>query len=239
MDAHPGPFQYISLIMVRLMKSDVVDVLPAVHALSGCDTTSKVGTKTSALQATEETGHEQLESFGKLPLSDDMISASEKFLVDCLSSSDKVDTLMNCAFRHITKRSFNWTCTLKSTILLIGRAYLQCYQWTHVASMEGIDLNPIEYGYSVSEDDNLVPEILDGDIKPSDFPLPCNCLKCAKSTVCPCRIKHIMCCEFCKYGAARDGPYSSFRLKTRLWGQNYKNFNNFGVTTAMLFVTGR
>ena len=51
--------------LVRLMKSDVVDVLPAVHALSGCDTTSKVGTKKSALQAAEETGHEQLLSFGK------------------------------------------------------------------------------------------------------------------------------------------------------------------------------
>ena len=45
--------------LVRFMKSVVVDVLPAVHALSGCDTTSKVGTKKSALQAAEETGHEQ------------------------------------------------------------------------------------------------------------------------------------------------------------------------------------
>ena len=72
------------------MKSDVVDVLPAVHALSGCDTTSKVGTKKSVLQAAEETGHEQLHSFGKLPLSDDMVSAVQKFLVDCVSTSDKV-----------------------------------------------------------------------------------------------------------------------------------------------------
>ena len=78
--------------LVRLMKSGVVDVLPAVHVLSGCDTTSKVGTKKSALQAAEETGDEQLHSCGKLPLSDDMVSAAEKFLVDCVSTSDKVDT---------------------------------------------------------------------------------------------------------------------------------------------------
>ena len=45
--------------LVRLMKSDVVDALPAVHTLSGSDTTSKVGTKKSALQAAEETGYEQ------------------------------------------------------------------------------------------------------------------------------------------------------------------------------------
>ena len=65
--------------LVRLMKSDVVHVLPAVHALSGCDTTNKVGTTKSALQAAEETGHEQLHSFGKLPLSYDMVSAAENF----------------------------------------------------------------------------------------------------------------------------------------------------------------
>ena len=73
------------------MKSDFADVLPAVHALSGCDTTCKAGTKKSVLQAAEETGHEQLCSFGKLPLSDDMVSAAEKFLVDCVSTSDKVN----------------------------------------------------------------------------------------------------------------------------------------------------
>ena len=44
--------------LVKLMKSDVVDVLPAVHALSGCDTTGNGGTKKSALQAAEETGHD-------------------------------------------------------------------------------------------------------------------------------------------------------------------------------------
>ena len=30
-----------------------------------------------------------------------------------------------------------------------------------------------------------------------------------------------------------DGPYSSFRFKTRFWGQNDKNLNNCSVTTSM------
>ena len=34
------------------------------------------------------------------------------------------------------------------------------------------------------------------------------------------------------------GPYSSFRLKTRFWGQNDKNFDNFSVTKDMFFVPG-
>ena len=44
--------------------------------------------------------------------------------------------------------------------------------------MENIDLSPTDYGYCVDEDDHLVHEILDGDKIPSDFPSPCNCLKC-------------------------------------------------------------
>ena len=35
------------------MDSSVIDILPAVHALSGCDTTSKVGTKRQALRFAE------------------------------------------------------------------------------------------------------------------------------------------------------------------------------------------
>ena len=70
--------------------------------------------------------------------------------------------------------------------------------------MENIDLSLIDYGYSLDEDDHLVHEIVEEDTIPSDFPSPCNCLKCAKSTVYPCRIKQIRCCEFCKCNAARD-----------------------------------
>ena len=195
--------------LVRLMKSGVVDVLPAVHALSGCDTTSKVGTKKSALQTAEETGHEQLHSFGKLPLLNGMVSAAEKFLVDCVSTSDKVDTFDELRFQKYHKKNFQvdfekLPCTSKSIRLHIRRAYLQCYRWIHVASMENIDLSPIDYGYSVDEDDHLVHEILDGDTIPSDLPSPCNCLKCAKSTVCPFKIKQIRCCEFCKCDTVRD-----------------------------------
>ena len=37
--------------LVNVMDSNVIDVLPAVHTLTGCDTTSKVGTKSATFQA--------------------------------------------------------------------------------------------------------------------------------------------------------------------------------------------
>ena len=33
-----------------------------------------------------------------------------------------------------------------------------------------------------------------------------------------------------------NGPYSSFRLEMKLWGQNDKKSNKFGIKTNMLFV---
>ena len=127
-----------------------------------------------------------------------MVSAAEKFLVDCVSTSDKVDTFDELCFQRYQRKNFQLDfkklpCTSKSISLHIRRAYLQCYRWIHVASVENIDLRPIDYGYSVDEDYHLVHEIVDGNTIPSDFPSPCNCLKCAKSTMCSCWIKWIRC----------------------------------------------
>lgn len=42
--------------VIRVLDSSVVHVLQAVHALSGCDTTSKVGSKKSALKVAGSQG---------------------------------------------------------------------------------------------------------------------------------------------------------------------------------------
>ena len=41
----------------------------------------------------------------------------------------------------------------------ILRAHLQCYIWLHPAFLENIDLDPLKYGYRLTEDRNLVPII--------------------------------------------------------------------------------
>ena len=64
---------------------------------------------------------------------------------------------------------------------------------------ESIDIDSLDYSY-ILDDDNimLAPDNAVEDI-PEDFPMPCNCIKCARGTVCPCRVKEIPCCNFCKY----------------------------------------
>ena len=172
----------------------VRDILPAVHVLTGCDTTSKVGTKKAALKAAECTGSELLSGFGKEPLSDDMITAAERFLVGCLSDTSTVESFDELRYHQYHKKSFEFNleklaATSHTIYMHIMRAYFQCNRWVNAASVESITLDPLQYGYVAEEEGLICPEVVNYEIIPIDFPMPCNCLKCARSNVCPCRVK--------------------------------------------------
>ena len=48
-----------------------------------------------------------------------------------------------------------------------------------------IRINPEDYRYELTEDDMLVLTITSKGVIPDDFPVPCNCFKCAKKTFVP------------------------------------------------------
>ena len=52
------------------LESNVVSVLPVVHALNGCDSTSKIGGTKTTLKVAEGGPAESLSEFGKQPLSE-------------------------------------------------------------------------------------------------------------------------------------------------------------------------
>ena len=62
--------------------NQMVPILPAVHALTGCDTASKVETKVGPIKLKDS--FHLLFSFGKDRLNANMISNAEKFLVHCI-----------------------------------------------------------------------------------------------------------------------------------------------------------
>ena len=82
----------------------------------------------------------------------------------------------------------------------INRSYLQAYLWYHAPFNDSVDLDPEIYGFRCDDDDNLFPIINDNCAVPESFPLPCKCLKCKRENVCPCRVKEIPCCMYCKCG---------------------------------------
>ena len=73
--------------IVNNMDKSVVNVLPVVNALKGCDTISKAGTKSAAFQAAMKCGYELFYPFGKSEISDQMILSVEKVLVKRISKS--------------------------------------------------------------------------------------------------------------------------------------------------------
>ena len=72
-------------LLIDQLDYGLVSCLPAIHALSGCDSTSKVGPKVSGLKASMDLS--LLEGFG-VELSPQMTSNAEKFLVSGLIKTD-------------------------------------------------------------------------------------------------------------------------------------------------------
>jgi len=133
-----------------------------------------------------------------------MIQDAEKFLVSCVSprNVETFDELRNIVYheKHLKFdiERFPLPPTSGSIREHILRAYLQCFMWLHALFVESFSVNPLDYGLFVDEDGNLLPLVSREPSLPNDFPFPCNCLKCAKQTVCPCRVKEIPCCQYCK-----------------------------------------
>ena len=92
---------------------------------------------------------------------------------------------------------------------------LFCYKSAHTITYF-FDIDPLDYGYVLldvdgdEEDDqfNLQPVISSDNVLPKDFSQPCTCGKCARDTVCPCRIRKITCCEYCKCKTSCNNPHN-------------------------------
>ena len=91
--------------------------LPALHALTGCDTTSKISTKLAALKAVCKPGNSYLIlNFGNPQLTERAIQMAETFLVKCIQPSTDLatfDDLRLAAFNsNALKMDFEkTTCT--------------------------------------------------------------------------------------------------------------------------------
>ena len=71
------------------LNSEAIYIMPPVHALTGCDTTSKIVTKKAALEVAKSDLSELLLCFAKEPLTADMIENVEQFLIRCCTSKSK------------------------------------------------------------------------------------------------------------------------------------------------------
>ena len=61
------------------LETTVIDVLPALYEFTGCEKTTKICSKSAALKIGETEIVENLVTFGKIPINEDVIIATEMF----------------------------------------------------------------------------------------------------------------------------------------------------------------
>lgn len=178
------------------------NVLPAVHTLTGCDYTSKFGTKYAALKATPVAF---LKNFGQLDVNiEDQIKLAEEYLVQVKkkgSSCKTVDELRDFLYHH--SKASELPPTSKETRLHILRELYATHQMINGLSSDQ-NIDPLLYGFEV-EDDLLMPKKGRNPI-PEEFTVKCECFKCSSKQSCSCRSKQIRCCSFCKCSSVSDTP---------------------------------
>ena len=113
------------------LDSNLAEVLPAIHALTGFDTARKYGRKSRAVREGTDWYH-LLYAFGRDALSDEMIADCEKLLLKCITKHD-VDTFDKLRFIVYHEKYLEFDIerfpptsdNIRQHILRV--TYLQCY----------------------------------------------------------------------------------------------------------------
>jgi len=160
--------------------NDLCKVLPALHSLTGCDITSKIGTKKAALQTNPEI---HLQGFGMLAeISPVQIQHAERYLNVVKSGSNASNfTDLRRELFHFSKSTShqNLPPTSQGLEPSICRAFFNGYN-----TMQVLDE---EFGFtSTLEDGHLLPSSSPSswNTLEAHWTLVCHCSKCAQVT-CP------------------------------------------------------
>ena len=169
--------RYIPLhTLADRLDTHVCKVLIPLHHLTGCDSTSKFGTKAAGLKANP--GH-YLCDFGKDP-NDIDFGLVEEFLVNVYKSGThckSMDELRYHLYHHHSKKTI---LDLPPTSHSIKGHILRAFHGTYLRlhCLDRPQLDPQSFGFS-QEDGIMQPDRLQ-ILLPDDFPMPCKCKSCAK-----------------------------------------------------------
>ena len=198
--------RYVPLhILHTRMGMELCEVLPALYTLTGCDSTSKIGTKKAALESDPTV---LLKDFGKDPeLSVSTLQQAEKFLVKVLkksSTSTNFTDLRKEIYRTSSSRTHtDLPPTSDGLLPHIKRAHFGTYMITHLLTTGSfaVDISPLDNGYELT-DGSLTPAKSWKLLEPK-WTVVCKCTKCARIT-CPCTSQNIPCVTFCGCKASLD-----------------------------------
>ena len=185
-------------ILAPRIGKELCYLLPLVHTLTGCDYTSKVGTKHAALNANPS---EYLKDFDSGPsCSDDFTASCEAYLVQVLkrnTTCTTMDQLRDYIYHHSKGVSLGQLPPTSHAVEQhIRRAYYATYQMvTLLHPHTPTVLNPTTFGFKKT--DELLLPIKGLRPIPEEYTILCNCKKCS-NVRCACRKAGLPCISFCK-----------------------------------------
>ena len=184
-------------VLVDIVGQSMCDVLPAVHALGGCDVTSKFGNKYASLKADPT---KLLIGFGQrdATMSDVECMNAEKYLVQVLSRGNpSIETLNDLRYQMYHQRKTVTILDLPPTSHAARGHILRAFYATYTQKncLENASLDPLKYGFQRQEG-TLEAKAFHRPL-PDHMAIDCRCAKCATSR-CPCREEGLPCCAFCK-----------------------------------------
>lgn len=181
----------------------ICKILPSLHAITGCDTTSRLGSKKKALQ------------FASSPLVQEaFMDIGESSKIECINlqkieaactyiAHKKTTTANNLrhgmmiqivGFKNNLSNAF---CTSDALYLHILRAWAQTYIWKNAWKPMYACLNLENFGYKTLNND-LYPIQTSEESIPSDLVQPCKCNARCSTLSCSCKKAGVYCIELCK-----------------------------------------
>ena len=120
---------------------------------------------------------DELVSFGQSTMDEEMQTLAETFLIRCICKEKNVNIfnqLCHIVYYKMSKELDleKLLATFFSVLLHIKRAYLQTYIWFHSTFVESNEINPLEYGYELEDDDEelMTPKTTE-EILPDELPM--------------------------------------------------------------------
>ena len=187
--------RYIPIhIMANKIGPIECSVLFKAHILTGCDVTSKVGTKSAALKANPEM---YLLQFGEGDRSRASYNNAEKYLIKVIQPNSKCSSFDELRYNlYLNKKKS--ISELPPTSRLIESHLDRCYMviYNNINLLKECPLlNPLLYGWAIQENELLPVKLM--------LPLPscltdnCGCKKGCRGR-CKCRKNDTSCTEFCQ-----------------------------------------
>lgn len=181
---------------------NICHILPALHAVSGCDTTSRFGTKKNWLNAASlDFVQKHLAHLEKQNLSINQLKELETV---CTYIFSKVEsTADELRYKLISQKiGFDLNlmkviCTSDALHLHLLRATAQTYFWINAYQTQLQPINFNLFGYEEREG-NLYPRQMTKRPLPESLIEPCKCASDCRTMACNCKKNQLTCILLCK-----------------------------------------